>query len=51
VVGCCEYGDEPSGSCAMKLVSLVVTDINTVIYICSHNLKIKYFKVTLWRVR
>jgi hypothetical protein len=23
VAGCCECGDEPSGSCAMELVSLV----------------------------
>jgi hypothetical protein len=27
VAGCCEYGDEPSGSCATELVmSVVMTD-------------------------
>jgi hypothetical protein len=25
VVGCCEYGDEPSGSCTTELVSCTVT--------------------------
>jgi hypothetical protein len=25
VAGCCECGDEPSGSCATKLVSLLVS--------------------------
>jgi hypothetical protein len=24
VVGCCECGDEPSGSCATELVSLII---------------------------
>jgi hypothetical protein len=27
VAGCCECGDEPSGSCATKLVSAIYTDI------------------------
>jgi hypothetical protein len=25
VAGCCEYGDEPSGSCTTELVSCTVT--------------------------
>jgi hypothetical protein len=29
VAGCCECGDEPSGSCATELVSLIVVVKNT----------------------
>jgi hypothetical protein len=32
VAGCCECGDEPSGSCAMELVSLVVLGVQYSLY-------------------
>jgi hypothetical protein len=32
VAGCCECGDEPSGSCATELVVYLVS--NSVIFIC-----------------
>jgi hypothetical protein len=32
VVGCCECGDEPSGSCATELVSYLSVRLHTYIY-------------------
>jgi hypothetical protein len=35
VAGCCECGDEPSGSCATELVSIQVSCIDTLNFICT----------------
>jgi hypothetical protein len=42
VAGCCECGDEPSGSCATELVSLVKT------YFCRINTEIQGGIISVW---
>jgi hypothetical protein len=38
VAGCCECGDEPSGSCATELVSYSCTDsVKAEFIVCNHN--------------
>jgi hypothetical protein len=43
VAGCCECGDEPSGSCATELVSLIQRRINVK---CSQSEKVANLKRT-----
>jgi hypothetical protein len=38
VVGCCECGDEPSGSCATDLVSYMINNIQKVLASCTQEI-------------
>jgi hypothetical protein len=46
VVGCCESGDEPSGSCAMELISYSVV-INVICNTCFGSIFVIYANFVL----